>query len=256
MALAGGKVTGTDTGARMPLFARTVYVGAPCPPARRVPLAAVAHAPFAALLDRFADAAGRVAYAAWKADAAALAELHAYLAALGRADPDEPGAARAARVAFWLNAYNALTLAGVLRVYPTPTVRAHTSRAFGFNMWKHLRLHVAGRTVSLSEIEHGALAALNEPRAHFALVCAANGCPALAAFLARPDAVRYDPARNAVVLSRLFKWYRTDLGATPAEQLELVRKYLGELPGASDGAPPRVEYEAYDWGLNDRPAPD
>jgi hypothetical protein len=252
----------------LPLFAPTVLVGEPCPPGQRAPLAAVDHEPFGALLARFVDDRGRVAYAAWKADAAAVAALHAYLAALGRADVDAPST-REAALAFWINAYNALTLAGVLRVYPTGSIRDHTGRVFGFNIWKNLRLHAGGRTVSLAGIEHGILRGLDDPRVHFGLVCASNSCPALPrgaytaaavdeqlaasarAFLARPDVVRVGPDGRVEALSRLFKWYGTDFAPTTAGQLDALRPFL---PADADpDRPPAVAYLPYDWSLNDQP---
>lgn len=259
-----------------PLFAPTVLLGEPCPPEARVPVVGVSHARFDALLGRYVDDGGRVAYAAWKGSAADLGELHAYLAEVGRADVTLAGATRAAdpaELAYWINVYNALTLAGVLRVYPTTSVRNHTGRVFGFNMWKNLRLHVGGGTLSLSEIEHNILRGLNEPRVHFALVCGSNGCPALPrhaftpdavseqldasarAFVARPDAVRVDPVNQVVSLSKLFRWYGDDFGPTPTDWLTLLRRFLP--PGAAtdqlDADATRVQFLPYDWALNDRP---
>src|SRR5262245_22876966 len=162
----------------LPLFAPTVLLGEPCPPAARVPVAAVDHGPFDSLLAKYVDDKGRVDYARWKASGDDVRALHAYLTAAGRADIDAPAPAEAA-LAYWINVYNALTLAGILHVYPTTSIRNHTGRVFGFNVWKCLRLHVGGRTLSLLEIEHGVLRALNDPRVHFALVCASNSCPIL-----------------------------------------------------------------------------
>lgn len=253
------------------LFAPTVLVGEPCPRESRVPVAAVDHSAFDALLARYVDDLGRVAYTAWKANESDVCALHSYLAALGRADSDAPAAHEAA-VAFWINAYNALTLAGVLHVYPTASIRDHTSRLFGFNIWKNLRLHVGGQTLSLSEIEHGVLRMLNDPRVHFALVCASNGCPALARraytaetlgeqleasareFLRRPDVLRIDPATQVVSLSKLFKWYGTDFGSTPAEQLAALRRFLPAEVNLDqvDKEEAWVEYLPYDWKLNDQ----
>lgn len=263
-----------------PLFAPTVRLGEACPAAARVPLADVSHARLDALLSRYVDGSGKVAYAAWKASADDLQELHAYLAEVGRAAvlvPCAPGTERdagapnPAELAFWINVYNALTLAGVLRVYPTTSVRNHTGRVFGFNMWKHLRLHVAGTTLSLSDIEHTVLRALNDPRVHFALVCASGGCPVLRpraftpdavaaeldesarAFLARPDAVRYEPDRRVVTLSKLFKWYGGDFGASPGEVLDALRRFLPSDALPAEGEHVRVTYQPYNWKLNARP---
>jgi hypothetical protein len=241
-----------------PLFAKTVLLGEQCPSEGRVPLTGIDHSPFDALLGRFVDDSGRVNYSGWKADPDAVAALHAYLKALGRADIDAP-ATRPVTLAFWINAYNALTLAGVLHVHPTRTVRDHTGVVFGFNLWKNLRLHIGGKELSLSDIEHGILRTLGDPRVHFAIVCGANGCPVLSrkaytaseidgqldaggrAFLSRPDAVQFDPERRVLRVSKLFKWYADDLG----EELAVVKRSFGDDL--------QVEYLPYDWGLNEQP---
>jgi hypothetical protein len=256
----------------LPLFARTVTVGEYRPPADRVPIAAVDHGAFDVLLGRYVDDRGRVAYADWKACEADVRALHDYLAAAGRADPGAP-APHEAVLAFWINVYNALTLAGVLHVYPTASVRDHTGRVLGFNLWKNYRLHLGGKALSLSDIEHGVLRRLDDPRVHFGLVCGAKGCPALARqaytadavndqldagareFLARPDGVALDPARRVVTLSKLFRWYGSDFAPTRAGRLAALRRFLPAGPEwdrlAEGGL--RAEYLPYDWALNDRP---
>jgi hypothetical protein len=188
---------------------------------------------------------------------------------LSRANPGLP-ASRDATFAFWINAYNALTLAGILRVYPTVSIRDHTGRVFGFNIWKHLRLYVGGQAVSLSGIEHRILREWNDPRIHFGLVCAANACPALPqtaftaesvdeqldararAFLTRPDALRFDSRRQVLSLSRLFQWYGSDFAPTSPELLACLRRYLPPDAALPWDADTRVEYLPCDWTLNDQ----
>ncbi len=235
------------------------------------PVAGVDHSPFDALLAKYVDDRGRVAYAEWKASPADVSSLHDYLAALGRADPHAP-APRAAVFAFWINAYNAITLAAVLHLYPTASIRDHAGRVFGFNVWKDVKLHVGGRALSLDDIEHGILRLMGEPRIHFALVCASNGCPALRpaaytpdgvdveleanarAFFERPDSLRGDPDARTVALSELFKWYGADFADAPAARLAALRRFFpatGEWDWLDQGDV-RVEYLPYDWKLNDQ----
>jgi hypothetical protein len=237
-----------------------------------VPLGHIDHAPLGALLAKYVDDRGRVAYAAWKAGPADVQTLHDYLGALSGADPDAP-AARGAVLAFWVNAYNALTLAAVLHLYPTASVRDHAARAGGFNVWKDVTLRVGPRAYSLDDMEHGILRRLGEPRIHFALVCASNGCPILRrevytaggvdaeldanarAFFARPESLSADPAARVVSLSELFRWYGGDFAGTPAGRLAAVRRFFPATAdwGWLDGADVRIEYLPYDWKLNDRP---
>lgn len=241
--------------------------GHPAPP--EMPLASVSHAALSELLARYVDAHGCVDYARWKAESADTAALHDYLAALSGANVGAP-APRGAVLAFWINAYNALTLAAVLHLYPTASLRDHAARVFGFNVWKDVKLHVGARLLSLDDIEHGILRLMGEPRIHFALVCASNGCPVLPraafsadevdaelernarAFFARPEALRADPAARRVALSELLKWYGSDFAGTAAEQLAALRPFFPEGDWNWLDGDVHVDFLPYDWSLNER----
>jgi hypothetical protein len=237
----------------------------------KVPLADIDHSSFGTLLAKYADERGQVAYAEWKASTADVQALHTYLAALGGADLESP-APRTAVLAFWINAYNALTLAGVLHLYPMASIRDHAARLVGFNVWKDVKLHVGGRAFSLDDIEHDILRVMGEPRVHFALVCASNGCPLLRnraytsgrldaeldanarAFFERPESLRVNPDERVVELSELLKWYGEDFADSPAGQIAALRRFFPTNADWSwlDDSEVRVEYLPYDWKLNDR----
>jgi len=232
----------------------------------------VDHAPFDALLRRYVDGEGLVAYGAWKANAADLKALQEYRAGLGAVHLAQP-AARSAQLAFWINLYNALTIEGILREYPTSSIRNHTAPVGGYNLWTDLLTTVDGKPHSLDAIEHQVLrGALGEPRIHFALVCAAKGCPPLRneayttarveeqlhdnarRFFARPANFQADAGSRTVQLSELLDWYGSDFGPTPAEQLKALRPYF---PGSAklgwveeDGV--TLRFLEYDWALNDQ----
>jgi hypothetical protein len=136
----------------------------------------VDHSAYDALLRRYVDDRGLVDYAAWKA--ADVPALERYLASMAAVRPDEL-ADRDERLAYWINVYNALTLHGMLHFYPTKSIKDHVSRLWGFHFWKDVRIDVAGEERSLDAIEHEILRKMGEPRIHFAIVCAALGCPKL-----------------------------------------------------------------------------
>lgn len=117
---------------------------------------------------------GVVDYAGLRADPA----FDQFLAQLAVAD--EPGPEqREERVALLINAYNALTLASVLDGASLATARQR--RAF------QRRVHpLLGRETTLAELQALVLA-LDEPRAAFALACAAVACPRLASRAYRPE---------------------------------------------------------------------
>lgn len=238
------------------------------PSRQRVSLDAVDHAPFDRLLKRHVDADGYVDYAAWRASGADRQALGGYLDALASGDRGEPASAEG-RLAFWINAYNAVTLEGILRVYPTKSIRDHTARVWGYNIWDDLKLHVGGESYSLNQIEHEILRKTGEPRIHFAIVCASVGCPRLLDeayvasrleeqlarnardFFSRPKSLRVEG--DTLSLSALMSWFGGDFGGGKAEQLAAIRPYL---PAAAarvvDSGNARVTYLEYDWSLNDR----
>lgn len=196
--------------------------------------------------------------------------LHAYAALasrLGELSPAELPADVPARLAFWINLYNALVI-HANAVLGAPAGKA--GRAALYSGASGVAYRVAGFRLSLDDIEHGIVrgsppgdarsfapddprAPLAVPRAafdarvHFALNCGARSCPpikifdaanlerglALAARSFCESAVLVDEARRTVTLSRLFDWYRVDFGRNDAEVLGRVATFL---EGAEAGA--------------------
>lgn len=250
-----------------------VRVGQPCANPNRPSLAEVDHAPFDALLLKYVDDHGMVAYAKWKGYAEDVEALDADLARLGCVDLSK-SASQEAKLAFWINAYNAVTIKGILREYPTTSIRKHTA-ALGYNIWKDLLLWVDGKNCSLDDIEHATLRKMGEPRIHFAVVCASKGCPLLwnraytaggldeqlaanaRRFFARPENFRADAGRGRASISQLLKWYGTDFAATPQAQLSALRKYFPNPESHTwmDSGRASVGYLDYDWALNDQAPP-
>lgn len=248
----------------------TVRVGRPCYESSRPSLDQVNHALFDALLRKYVDGRGMVAYAQWKSSAADLQALDRYLAQLGCVDLRK-SASKAARLAYWINAYNAVTIKGILREYPTTSIRNHTAKLFGYNIWNDLKLWVDGTWYSLNDIEHRILRKMGEPRIHFAINCASMGCPPLAnraytaqnleqmlsgnarAFFANRRNFQADPSTRTVYVSQLLQWYGRDFAPSPQQQIRLLRSYLpnpDRLAWLDEGF--SVRYLNYDWSLNDQ----
>ena len=245
-------------------------VGAKWPADRRAPLGEIHHAPFSALLAKYVDADGFVDYRGWNANAEDRRSLRTYLKYLGKGDPAKP-TTNEAKLAFWINAYNALTIEGILRVYPTESIRDHTAKLFGYNIWEDLPLIVGDRGYSLDAIEHKILRKLGDPRIHFAIVCASVGCPTLrdeayvpgkiddqlAAqardFFARPKHFTFDPATNTVTLSKILEWFGEDFGDSPGAIMRRVKPYLpADVRDPATAAGVTLQYRDYDWSLNDQ----
>lgn len=250
-------------------FRARVQVGGPA--GERVPLVEIDHRSFDVLLQKYVDDRGLVAYRQWKDSAEDTRALDDYLARLGAASLTGPSS-RADRLAFWINAYNALTLKGILMKYPTRSIRDHTPIVGGYNIWNDLLLWVDGKEYSLNNIEHDILRKMGEPRVHFVLVCASKGCPPLRRqayradrldeelsanarkFFAAPGNFRLDEAEHAVGVSELFKWYGDDFAPTARGVILALRPYLpgGDKIPWLDATDLTVDYLEYDWTLNDQ----
>ncbi len=221
------------------------------------------HSAFSALLAEYVDDTGMVDYAGLAQEHAA---LDAYIATL--ADAPFGALGRDEKLALLINAYNAFTLRLILDSYPVASIRDIPAD----KRWDAVRWKLAGETYSLDQIEHEQIRPkFAEPRVHFALVCAAMGCPKLrneAYEGARlneqlEDQTRYalshdrwfafDPATNTVKLTQLFNWYGGDFAQQAGSALAFAARYSPELEKALDaGNKPKIEWLDYDWSLNEQ----
>jgi hypothetical protein len=210
------------------------------------------------------DTAGtRVDYAALGRDPA----WAAFLATLAAATPPGDAASRDERLAFWINAYNALAIDVVVKHQPIASIRDAGSLLQP--VWKRPAGTVGGRVVTLDEIEHAILRPMGEPRIHVAIVCASTSCPSLARepFEAEGLDAQLDAAARRFVadrrkgvriegdgvrLSSIFDWFEGDFAASGGV-LAFVRRHADpELRAALDalGPDPQLAYFDYDWSLN------
>jgi hypothetical protein len=233
---------------------------------------------------------GRVDYATLKAHPDTLTT---FLQRLDRVDPKGFEAwPENDRKAFWINAYNAITIAGIVRNYPIKPGGALDRLRFpassirqisGF--WDTEFAPVMGRKITLNEIEHRVLREqFKDPRIHFAIVCASVGCPTLRgeayvgenldrqldeaarSFVNDPAKVRLDENAGRLYLSSIFDWYKDDFVPSASAVGELqafdtgvigVLEFVVRLLPVDQGAfirtnHPKIEYSNYDWSLNDR----
>ncbi len=216
---------------------------------------------------------GRVDYDAF----AAAPSFASYLGALSKADPGRLSPEE--RLAFWINAYNAYTIQLVNAHKERESIR-NINKTLGVvkakGPWNEPIVRAGGRVLSLDDVEQRIIRKeFQEPRIHFALVCAAVSCPPLrdeaytgqrlttqlqeqaTAFLLRsPASNRVDVAARKVHLSPIFDWYKDDFGGTAA-----LGRYVGGFhpPGPArtllESGAFELVFTDYDWRLNSRPAP-
>jgi hypothetical protein len=218
--------------------------------------------PWDALLKKYVNEQGFVAYEKWKSDAADMKTLDAFLDRYAPA-PAQP-AKGAEEIAALINAYNAFTIRWILQNYPTESIRA-LDDSFGGARWK-----MDGRTVSLDEIEHKNLRPLIGWKVHATIVCAARSCPPLQreafmaenldalieqsyrAWLGREDLNRFEPAANLATISPIFKWFKGDFTGD-GELAKVLSRHAPERYRAFlENAGIKIEYLDYNWGLNDQ----
>ena len=234
--------------------AREAYAEAP-------ETAAFDHTPFDALLKRHVAEGGEVDYEGLRRDAGA---LDGYISGLEEAPFAALG--RDEKLALLINAYNAFTLRLILDHWPVASIRDIPAG----KRWRDRRWRLGGRTLSLDQIEHEEVRPrFREPRVHFALVCAARGCPPL-----RPEAYagaridvqledqaryvhsqprwfRWDEASRTVHLTELYRWYGGDFEHEAGSVLRFVGRYVAPVRGAIEaGRAPRIQWIPYDWSLN------
>ena len=226
------------------------------------------HSAFDALLHKYVDADGYVDYRSWYRSSADRRALRNYLGQLSRASTRK-SATQNARLAFWINAYNAVTLEGIMQVYPTDSIRNHTARVFGYNIWKELPLRVGSGQYSLEQMEHQILRKMGEPRIHFAIVCASVSCPRLRNEAYTAARVRTQLAANAtdffsrrqnfrvsgntMYVSSILDWFADDFGNSQSARFRYLKPYLPKsAQSLATRSGTRVSYLDYDWGLNDQ----
>jgi hypothetical protein len=213
------------------------------------------------------DAAGvnRVAYGT--VTPADRAVLSAYLERLAGIPVER--LARPEQLAFWVNLYNARTVALVLERYPVTSIRDIHFGLFDTGPWSEPLLEVRGRKLSLNDTEHGILRPIwQDPRIHYLLNCAALGCPNLGesayreatieqrmeaaarAYINDPRAVHFEPD-GQLIASKIYAWFEEDFGGSPAAVLAHLRCYVEPELTARLAGRERIDDYAYDWSLND-----
>ncbi|MBO2008546.1 DUF547 domain-containing protein [Hymenobacter negativus] len=224
--------------------------------------ALVDHSAFDKLLKKHVSAQGLVDYKGFQADEQV---FNQYLAMLSKTPP-AANWSKAEQMAYWLNAYNAFTIRLILDHYPVQSIKdigAKIKIPFVTTPWAAKFFSIAGEKMSLDNIEHGILRKkFDDPRIHFALVCAALSCPRLrneAYTAAKLDGQLEDqgrdflnnPAKNkpgkaAAQLSKYFDWYKGDWTQNNLSVAKWVNKYA--TVKMDDNT--KITYLDYNWNLN------
>lgn len=219
------------------------------------------HSAFTDLLRRFVDADGRVDYPGLCGEPGSLDDYVASVAEV----PLEP-LGRDGQLALLINAYNAFTLRLICDHYPIDSIRDIPEE----QRWTARRWRLGGRTISLDQLENELIRPnFAEPRIHFALVCAAIGCPRLRTEAYVADRLddqlaeqargvhlnerwfRFDPDAGRVELTQLYQWYGADFEQAAGSVLAYVGRQVAAVQQHLEGGRGlEIGYLPYDWSLN------
>lgn len=196
---------------------------------------------------------GKVNYQAFNKDKTSLDE---YINLLSKNTPNNHWS-KNETLAYWINAYNALTIDLILRHYPIKSIK-DIKNPWDQRLWK-----LGNQWYNLNDIEHQILRKMDEPRIHFAIVCASISCPKLQnyAFTAADletqltdstKAFLADTNRNIITedhlkLSKIFQWFTKDFKQQYGSVLDFVNVYT-EI---NINAKAKTTYLDYNWNLNE-----
>ncbi|MEE8225732.1 MAG: DUF547 domain-containing protein [Kiloniellales bacterium] len=181
---------------------------------------------------------------------------------------------RSEQLAYWINLYNALTVKVVLDHYTVKSIRDIDISPgwFSDGPWDKKLITVENESLSLNDIEHRILRPIwRDARIHYAVNCAAIGCPSLRpmAFTAvgaddmlssaareyinHPRGARFEDGR--LIVSSIYVWFQEDFGDSDAGVIAHLKRYASPELQAKLAQTERIDSHEYDWGLNDTPSP-
>jgi len=213
------------------------------------------HFLFDELLKKYVSDNGNVDYEGFKNSRE---KLLGYISILQNTFPkfDKLKPSKEQKLAYWINAYNALTIDLILQNYPLKSIK-DIDKPWDQRLWKF-----GNKWLNLNDIEHQILRKMDEPRIHFAIVCASFSCPKLqnTAFTVSDietqlttatkefldDSTKNYISQNNLRLSKILKWFAKDF-KTNGSLIDFLNKYT-EIEISSKA---KKSFKDYNWDLND-----
>ena len=211
------------------------------------------HRSFNTLLSTYVSNEGKVNYKGFKKEKPI---LDAYIKMLSTTKV-APSWTKNEVLAFWINAYNALTIRTIVEHYPVKSIKDID----GGEPWKVKRFTNGEKEFSLNDIENNILRTMGDPRIHFAINCAAASCPPLAnkAFDGENaekllenrtshfvnDAYFNMISHDRAKISKIFDWYKADFAHLDV----FLTKY--NFQHTLVDSKTNISYFDYDWKLNE-----
>lgn len=214
------------------------------------------HNPWTMLLKKHVDSDGKVNYKNFKVDEA---KLDRYLNKLSATVIDEKVWNKEEQMAFWINAYNAFTVKLILKHYPVKSIMELEKG----KPWNLQFITIGGVKMSLNHIENNILRTkFNDPRIHFAIVCASYSCPLLLNTAYTGELLQgqleeqtkkfiNDSKRNIITvkkakLSEIFNWFKGDFTKN-GSLVDFINRYAIVKITAKT----KISFLPYKWNLNE-----
>ncbi len=224
----------------------------------------ISHEKYDALLTKHVDDKGDVDYKGFLKDST---KFDVYLDLLSD-NPPAKDWTDDQKKAYWINAYNAFTIKLIMNNYPVKSITDLSKPgSIGIinGVWHEKFFKIGGNIMNLNAIEHRMLRKkFDDPRIHFAIVCASKSCPKLLnkAYTAekldqqltqQAKDFLADDFRNEIKspteanVSKIFTWFKGDF-TKKGTLIEFINKY----------SPTQIEkgtnlgHTEYDWSLNEQ----
>lgn len=181
---------------------------------------------------------------------------------------------REAKLAYWINAYNAFILKVVVENYPVESIK--DINFIGFTIWLN-KNNIGGEEISFKALEDDIIRdEFKDPRIHFAINCASISCPPLKnsayfpetfnnqmdestkSFVNDRNNFRIDEEKGTLYLSSIFDWYDDDFFDWLLKNKDIENPhFLDYIKLYYDGQIKEewytfeIEFFEYNWQLND-----
>lgn len=247
-------------------FALFALLGSP------VSLGAIDHTPFERVLKQYVDSRGFVDYQGLSMNRA---EFDGYLQSIATTGPvttPENFGSDDAELAYYLNAYNALVIEGVLKKGPS-IKSVWNGLISGYSFFRWMKVTLDGSQTSLQSLEDELIRArFRDPRIHAAINCASISCPRLRTqvFVEQKldeqlnasmiefvnDEAHVRVKSDRVELSAIFDWFEQDFleYPKPRERSFTIVDYINQYRKVPIAAGLKVTYLKYNKGINSQQA--
>ena len=221
----------------------------------------ISHEIWNGLLKKYVDNKGFVDYAGFKKDQT---ELKKYLDLVENNAPGDKWS-KDEKLAYWINAYNAFTISLILQKYPVKSIKDIGGSIYKINTaWDIKFIKIGGEKYDLNNIEHKMLRKkFDDPRIHFAIVCASLSCAKLRREAYTGDKLDdqledqskdflNDKSKNNITaekaqLSKYFSWYKGDFTKNGS-----LTDYINKYSKTKITGNTKISSLDYNWSLNEQ----